>query len=142
MAFTLGALRTAAMAAAIVLYATVASPQAVKEPQAHDHQDHGEVVAPAQGNAAAMTGTARDVMARMAVLDERIQALASDMNMLVGELKIETMAALLTALVERQSLMRDGMERMHGEMMGRMMERRMPATPAEEDQGAMCAPSR
>lgn len=140
MVSTLRTLRIAAMATAIILYATVASPQVLREPQVHDHQDHGEAN-PLQRSAAGKVLMPRDVMARMAVLDERIQALAFDMNMFVGDLKVETVAALLTALVERQSLMQGGIWREHGEMMGRMMERRMPEAPAGEEPDAMCAPS-
>jgi hypothetical protein len=139
------------MAAAIVLYATAASPQwagdvwlatvdAEFEPQVHDHQDHA-ATAPSQGGAAGMAGMPRDVMARIAALDKRIQTLATDMNMFVGDLKVETMAALLTAIVERESLMRNEMMRMHRGMMARPMEHAAPAAWPDEEPGAMCAPS-
>jgi hypothetical protein len=137
-----------AMAVAIALYADVASPQSAGdvwlatvdaefEPKVHDHQDHAEAV-PSQGGAAGMAGMPRDVMARMATLDGRIQQLVTDMNMFVGDLKVETMAALLTAVVERQSVMRDEMRRMHGSMMRRMMDH--PAASGAEEPGTMCSP--
>ena len=37
-------------------------------------------------------------------LDQRVARLTADMKMFTGELKIQTMAALLEALVERQTL--------------------------------------
>jgi hypothetical protein len=148
------------MAAAIVLYATVASPQSAGdvwlattvdaefEPQVHDHQGHA-AAAPSQGGAAGMAGMPRDVMARIAVLDTRIQTLATDMNMFVGDLKVETMAALLTAMVERHSLMGHEMQRMQHGMMRRMMGRSAAAAAPpdegpwaiDEEPGALCAPT-
>jgi len=166
MTSTLRRLPAFAMAAAITLSATAsataASPQSAGKPPAHDHQDQG--AAPSPGGAAgmkgmhdgAMAGMPHDVMARIAVLDTRIQSLATDMHMFAGEMKIETMAALLDALVERQSVMTEQMRRMHegmmgrmtGEMrqmregmMGRMTDREGPAAPPDEEPGAMCSPS-
>ena len=178
MTSTLRRIRTIVAAAAIVLYATVASPQSAATPQAHDDHDHAAAAAaPAQSGAPGMAGMPmtgmpmagmpRDVMARVAALDDRIRMLATDMNMFVGELKIETMAALLTALVERQSLMRhemsgmrDGMMMMHrmmqprppaatdgpsGSASGGAMHRTKPGSPAAavpgEEPGTTCAPS-
>ena len=171
---TLRRIRTIVTAAAIVLYATVASPQSAATPQAHDDHDHAAAAA-ALGQSGApgttgmpmtgmpmtgmpmtgmpmtgmpmagmpMAGMPRDVMARVAALDDRIRTLATDMNMFVGEMKIETMAALLTALVERQSLMRHEMSGMRdGMMMHRMMQPGSPAAARpREEPGTMCAPS-
>ena len=139
---TLRVLRTFAMASAIALYATAASPQSAGKPPAHDHQDHA-AAAPSQGGAAGMAGMPRDVMARIAALDDRIRTLTTDMHMFVGEMKVETMAAQLTALVERQSLLGDEMRRMREGMMGRMMERSAPPAAAAPngEPGAMCAPA-
>jgi len=136
-------LRTLVLAAMTVLYATAASPQSTGAPQAHDHQDHA--AAASRGGVAGMPGMSREVMARLAALDERISMLAIDMAMFTGELKVETMAALLTALVERQSLaghdMRQMLAGMTG-MMGRMMERsRAPVATPDEEPGTMCAPA-
>jgi hypothetical protein len=87
----------------------------------------------------------QDAMARVAAMDDRINALVADMNMFTGEFKVMAMAALLTAIVQRQSVMRDEMRHVHGEMMGRMMERRgsaaSPAASLDEEPGTMCAPS-
>ena len=137
-------IRTIVTAAAIVFHATVASPQSAATPPAHDNHDHATAAAaPAQSGAPGMAGMPGDTMARIAALDERIRTLAIDMNMFVGEMKIETMAALLTALVERQALMRHEMSGMRdGMMMHRMMQPALPAAarPGEEP-GTMCAPS-
>jgi membrane-bound lytic murein transglycosylase B len=137
----LRSLRTFAIAAATALAATTASAQPAADAQAHDHQDHA-AAAPSQGGVAGMAGMSREVMARLAALDERIRTLATDMNMFTGELKVETMAALLTALVERQSLMGREMRQMHEGTMPRMMQRSSaPAAPPDEEPGAMCAPT-
>ena len=133
-------LRIVAMAAATVLAATTASAQPARNPQAHDHQDHA-VAAPSQSGAAGMTGMSREAMARLAALDERIRTLAIDMNMFTGELKVETMAALLTALVERQSLMGHEMGQMHEGMMRRMMQPSSAPAAPDQEPGTMCAPS-
>lgn len=134
-------LRTFALAAVMALYATPALPQSAGEPQAHDHQDHA-AAGPSQGGKAGMAGMSREGMARLAALDERIRTLATDMNMFTGELKVETMAALLTALVERQSLMGQEMGQMHEGMMRRMRQRSSaPAASPDEEPGTMCAPS-
>jgi hypothetical protein len=137
----LHSLRIFAMAAATVLAATTASAQPAGDRQAHDHQDHA-AAAPSQGSAAGMARMSREGMARLAALDGRIRTLAIDMNMFTGELKVETMAALLTALVERQSLMGLEMRQMHEGMMRRMMQHRSaPAASPDEEPGTMCAPS-
>ena len=164
MTSTFRRIRTIVTGAAIVLYATVASPQSAATPQEHDDHDHAAAAA-ALGQSGApgttgmpmtgmpmtgmpmagmpMAGMPRDVMARVAALDDRIRTLATDMNMFVGEMKIETMAALLTALVERQSLMRHEMSGMRdGMMMHRMMQPGSPAAARpREEPGTMCAPS-
>jgi hypothetical protein len=133
----------------MALYATAAAPQSAGdvwlatvaaefEPRGHDQEGHA-AMAPSQEGAAGMPG---DVMARLAALDGRIKMLATDMHMFSGELKIETMAALLTALVERQSLIGREMRSMREGMMRRMMERSSPpAASLYEEPGAMCAPS-
>ena len=50
-------------------------------------------------------------------------------------------SALLTAIVERESLMRNEMMRMHRGMMARPMEHAAPAAWPDEEPGAMCVPS-
>lgn len=131
MTSTLRRLQRFAMVAVMALYATVASPQQAGKPQARGHQDHAEA-APSPGGAAGMAGMPCDVMERMAALDERIDMLVTDMNMFVGDLKLETMAALLTAIVERQSLMRSEMMRMHHEVTPSPMAVAEAALPDEE----------
>jgi hypothetical protein len=77
-------------------------------------------------------------MEQIADLDTRIQMLATDMRMLPGDMKVEAIASLLTALIERQSLM----ETMREGMMRRMEEHREPpADSPEQEPGGMCAPS-
>ena len=90
----------------------------------------------AHGKAALQSAAPADshqtVMARMAKLDERINTLTADMNMFVGDMKVQTMASLLTAMVERQALMRE-------QMMSMMQAAPKPA-PFDDEPGAMCAP--
>ena len=131
-------LRTFVMAGVVTLSATVASPQSARERHVNGHQDDAQAM-PLWLTAQSMAETRQDVMARMAALDERIQTLAIDMNMFVGELKVETMAELLTAMVERQSIMRD--ETM--QMRERMMPRRttgdtISSVPPDVDPDTMC----
>jgi hypothetical protein len=64
----------------------------------------------------------KDMMARMAAEDARLETLVADMNMFTGEMKIEAMARALTLLVERQVMMRQHMMDMHGRTMSRMMD--------------------
>ena len=148
-------LPTFAMAAAIALYATAASPQsfgdvwlatvdADREPQVHVHQEHAHDAAslPASPGDEMMSGMMKrheDAMTRGAAMDDRINTLVADVNMFTGEFKVVAMAALLTAIVQRQSVMRDEMRQMHGEMMGRTMERResaaLPAASLDEEAG-------
>jgi len=130
-------LRTFVMAAVVTLSATVASPQSAGERHVNGHQDHVQAM-PLWLTAQPMAEGRHDVMARMAALDERIQTLAMDMNMFVGELKVETMAALLTAMVERQSIMRDEMMPMRDRMMRRRTTDTISSVPPEMDPDTMC----
>jgi hypothetical protein len=98
----------------------------------------------------------RDMTARMKALDDRIQALTVDMNMFVGDLKVQAMASLLTAMVERQALMHREMMSTRADMMsmrdwmmtgGRMNEKtgagmnhETPDAAPENEPGTMCAP--
>ena len=130
-------LRTFVMAAVVTLSATVASPQSAGKRHVNGHQDHAQAI-PLWLSAQSMAKGRHDVMARMAALDERIQTLAIDMNMFVGELKVETMAALLTAMVERQSIMRDEMMQMRDRMMRRRTTDTISSVPPEVDPDTMC----
>jgi hypothetical protein len=87
-----------------------------------------------------------DVTARVDLLDERIAMLTADMRMFVGELKIQVMADLIEALIERQTLTDRTMRRMH-EMMGDWMidrEEDAPVGPrsdtTELEPEMMCSP--
>lgn len=139
-----------AVAAGLALPATVmAAPQGDVSAQ-HDHAN----AAPTAQSAAPAVGR-QDMMARMKVLDDRIKSLTADMNMFVGDMKVQTMASLLTAMVQRQSMMRDEMMTMRDGMMkmgsmmhmGSMMDKSsmMPngadrQAPRDEEPGKMCAP--
>jgi hypothetical protein len=85
-----------------------------------------------------------DVTARVDLLDERIAMRTADMRMFVGELKIQAMADLIEALIERQTLTDQQMRRMHRQMLDRMMRPRAepgPSEPPEEESPeAMCSP--
>jgi hypothetical protein len=103
------------------------------------HHDHSREAAPAPVVQSAAPAVGRqDMMARMKALDERIKTLTADMNMFVGDLKVQTMASLLTAMVERQSMMRDEMTYMRDGMM--KMSMMNMAMPRDEESGKVCAP--
>lgn len=138
MTSTLRVLRTLALGAAVLLYATAAAPQSGALPQGHDHGDHAATVPPDEVSG----GMTPRAMERIAALDKRIQSLATDMRMFSGEMKVDAMASLLTTLIERQSLMEGEMKAMREGMMRRMMEHREPPVAAhEQEPGGMCAPS-
>jgi hypothetical protein len=82
-----------------------------------------------------------DVTARMALLDERIALLTADMKMFVGELKIQAMADLIEAVIERQKLSDNEMKRMREGMRDRMNDRSRPAPPpADLEPETLCSP--
>jgi hypothetical protein len=81
------------------------------------------------------------MMLSITSLDKRIAQLTADMKMFTGELKIQTMAALLEALVERQTLIDAEVRRMHERMSGPMNDRRRHAPPPSEvDPETLCSP--
>lgn len=126
----LQAFRTAAMSGAVLLYATSAAPQSVAAAQGHEHRD-----APAAGMNAAPSSSER-----IAALDRRIEMLSADVRMFSGEMKVEAMAALISTMLERQSLVESHMKSMRERMMRRMAERQPHAAPAESEPESMCAP--
>lgn len=87
-----------------------------------------------------------DVTARVDQLDERIAMLTADMRMFTGELKIQVMAELIEALIERQYFMEQKMRPRHEMMDEWMPHSRRPARPdvvpdAEDGEPeAMCSP--
>ena len=130
MTFTRRGLRTAVLAGTIVFGAVTAQAQTAAPP-GHDH-----------GSTAADPAAPVDkMMLSITSLDKRIAQLTADMKMFTGELKIQTMAVLLEALVERQTLIDAEMRRMHEHMSGPMNERRRHATPPSEvDPETLCSP--
>ena len=132
MTITHHGLRTFAIAAVMAVSVASASAQTPVHP--HGQKYVGPVHA----------APASEVAARLASLDARIMVLRADMMMFVGELKIQAMASLLDALVERQTLTDQQMQRMHSQMMDWVMkplaEPRAPEPPDEESPEAMCSP--
>ena len=137
MTSTLRVMRTLAIAAAVVFSAGAAAPQSAVSP-GHDHNGRAAMTPPQDGGAA--TANVRE---QIRALDTRIKMLATDMRMFSGEMKVEIMASLLTAMIERQSLMAGEMKTLREGMMRRVMERNeLPAASFDEEQaGGMCAPS-
>ena len=127
--------------AVMTFYATAALAQAGIA-EATGHHSHTPATTATDGVQPAI-GADGDLAARMAALDTRIEMLAADMHMFVGEIKIQAMAELLTAMIERQSLMREAMRPMRHHVMDSMMgpAARPPAGSAHEEHGAMCAPA-
>lgn len=134
-------IRTFTMTVAIALAATVASPQSAGEVQATPGEGHAHgQPAQAPGGDRPMAKMHQDMMAGMAAMDERAHMLVAEMHSFIGEPKVAAMAELLALLVERQSMMREHMVRMHEHMMGHMMDL-MSAAPADVEPGMMCAPT-
>jgi hypothetical protein len=130
MTFTRNGLRTVVLAEAIALGAVAAQAQTAAPP-VHDH-----------GSSPADQRAAVDKMTwSVTSLDKRIAQLMADMKMFTGELKMQTMAALLEALVERQTLIEAEIKQMHEYMSGPMNERRRHASPPSEvDPETLCSP--
>ena len=130
MTFTRRGLGTAVLAGTIGFGAATARAQTTAPP-VHDH-------------GSALTDQAAPVdkmMWSITSLDRRIAQLTSDMKMFTGELKIQTMAALLEALVERQTLIDAEMRRMHEHMSGPMNDRpRHAPPPSDVDPETLCSP--
>jgi hypothetical protein len=127
--------RTAVLAGTIALGAASAQGQTVT-PLPHD--DHDSTAA---GEAARVD----KMMWSLTSLDQRIARLTADMKMFTGELKIQTMSALLEALVERQTFIDVEIRRMHeqmnGPMNGPMNDHRRHAPPAGDlEPETMCSP--
>jgi len=112
-----GRIRMVTTAAVLVLCASVASPQSA-------HRGHATGADPAHSRHAqpsrdmqSMAAMHQDMLGKMAADDARLKTLVADMNMFTGDLKIKALADVVTLLVERQSMMRQHMLRMHDEMM-------------------------
>jgi hypothetical protein len=124
------------MAASITCMAAAASAQTPALPSDHGHKHIGPVLAAPHV----------DVTARVDLLDERIAMLTADMRMFVGELKIQAMADLIEALIERQTLTERSMHRMHEKMREWMPSGNAPGPRSVEpestemDPETMCSP--
>jgi hypothetical protein len=117
----------------MAFYAVSASAQTLEHP--HGQKYVGPVHAAPQV----------DVTARIALLDERIAMLTADMKMFVGELKIQAMANVIEAIIERQKLSDHEMRRMHEHMRGPMSGPMKPAPPSvdppiELEPDTLCSP--
>lgn len=130
MTFTRSELRTVVLAGTMAWSAVTAQAQTAAPP-VHDHDS----------NPADQAASVDNMTASLARLDERIAMLMADMKMFTGELKIQTMAALLEALVERQTLVDAEMRRMHEHMSGPMNDRRRHAPPPSDfEPETSCSP--
>jgi len=121
--------RTLSIAAALALSAVTVSAQVAVQPHGQKYVGPAHAVSPV------------DVTARVDLLDERIAMLTADMRMFVGELKIQAMADLIEALIERQTLIDVEMRRMHEHMRGPMNDRGGHApTPNDLEPETLCSP--
>jgi hypothetical protein len=96
--------------AAGIVFAAVSALAQEPAPR-HGHKHFGTEPAPQR----------LDVTGRVEQLDERIAMLKADMRMFAGEMKIQVMAELIEALIERQYLMEH-----RARPMDEMMEEWMP----------------
>jgi hypothetical protein len=116
---------------AVALTLSVASASAQTLAQPHGQKYIGSVYAAPE----------IDLTTRIDLLDERITLLTADMRMFAGELKIQMMADLIEALIERQQLIERRMRPLDEWMMKRNP---LPfdfelETP-EDSPEAMCSP--
>jgi hypothetical protein len=95
-------------------------PSSSKPAQPQEHQMHHPAPAPdAKADDAQAKGMPM-MMADMAAMDARLEALVVQMNAATGDAKVNAIAETVTALVREHKAMRDGMMRMHGQMMDGM----------------------
>jgi hypothetical protein len=140
--------RTFAITSAIALFATSASGQSQPGAAAPPHDDTRHHTQQTLHRSDSIAEHMKFGMMRAAAIDDDLRLLADDMNMFVGEMKIEAMARVITLLVERLSIMREQMMDMHALMMSAPMGPGASAiTPgrstetddmAEAEAGAMC----
>ena len=129
MTFTRKEIRTVVLAGTMALAAASAQGQTALPP-AHGHG----------GTATDQAVPVDKMMWSLTNLDKRIAQLTADMKMFTGELKIQTMAALLEALVERQTLIESEMKQMHEQMSGPMHERRHAPPASDLAPETLCSP--
>jgi hypothetical protein len=127
MSFTRSGFRTCTIGAAFALFASAASPQ-TPVPLLHEHGSRPHAAPTA------------DVAAKLASLDARIAILRVDMMMFVGEWKIQAMASLLDALIERQALTDRERHLIHDERRDPSDDQSVPLKPTEMEPEAMCSP--
>ena len=131
MTFTHRGLRTVTLVATMAFCVASASAQTTMPMQPHGQKYVGPVHAAPQVN----------VTARIDLLDERIAMLTADMRMFVGELKIQAMADLIEAVIERQQLTDNEMKWMREGMRDRMKDRSRPAPPPTDlEPETLCSP--
>jgi hypothetical protein len=118
---TAGRIRIVTMAAFLALCPAVASPQPADRGHATGPDPAHSRQAQRSRDMQSMAAMQKDMLGTMAADDARLKALVSDMNMFTGDLKVEAIAKVLTLLVERQSMMRQHMMRMHDQLMLNMM---------------------
>lgn len=123
--------------AMIAVSALAATPVLAQGSQGHD----GHSTPIVKSEEARQAPQPNRMMMRMAALDARIATLVTEMRMRSGEPKIEAMADLLAALVERQLAMGSGMRNMHEGAMDRETgDAAAREAPADAEPGGMCAP--
>lgn len=117
--------------AAVALTLSVASASAQTPAPTHGQKYIGSVSAAAE----------IDLATRIDVLDQRIALLTADIRMFVGELKIQAMADLIEALIERQQLIERRMRPLDEWMMKRNTSHLdFELETPEDSPEAMCSP--
>ena len=117
--------------AAVALTLSVASASAQTPAPTHGQKYIGSVSAAAE----------IDLATRIDVLDQRIALLTADIRMFVGELKIQAMADLIEAVIERQQLIERRMRPLDEWMMKRNTSHLdFELETPEDSPEAMCSP--
>jgi hypothetical protein len=100
-------------------YAQSASPQAATPAQEENHEAHhpeGDQAVPVPAPQTPPAAMQQKMMEEMKAMHGRLDALVAKMNAATGDAKVAAMAELLTAMVGQQTMMREGMMKMHGGM--------------------------
>jgi hypothetical protein len=110
-------IRTFVITSAIALVATAASGQSQPAAAGAPHDDTRHHTQQPLHRNDSIAAHMKFAMMRAAAVDDDLRLLADDMNMFVGDMKIDAMARVITLLVERLSIMREQMMDMHTLMM-------------------------
>ena len=115
---------TAMMAGCAAVVISAVPGLAAQTPQAPQHATTDQVKPPSgmEAKCQAMMAERDKMMTDMKAADQRLDGLVATMNTASGTEKMAATATVVTEMVTQRRTMRDGMMKMHEDMMGHMME--------------------